>query len=162
MLLSQNLILLGLFFVIPLYLQVVQGFDAFQTGLRLLPVSVTMLLSAMSGPSLGRFAGPRTVVRIALLVPVAAILWLLGTIDPRIDDRRSASPWPCSAWAWGCSPRSSATSSSPASARANAARSAACSTPPRTSAPSLGTALIGSILISALVTAFTTQIEDNP
>ena len=43
MLLSQNLILLGLFFAIPLYLQVVQGFDAFQTGLRLLPVSITML-----------------------------------------------------------------------------------------------------------------------
>ncbi len=59
MLLAQNLILLGLFFAIPLYLQVVQGFDAFQTGLRLLPVSVTMLVSAMSGPLLGRIAGPR-------------------------------------------------------------------------------------------------------
>ena len=86
MLLSQNLILLGLFFVIPLYLQIVQGFDAFQTGLRLLPVSITMLLSAMSGPSLGRFASPRTVVRVALLVLIIAILWLLGTIGPGIDD----------------------------------------------------------------------------
>ena len=37
----------GAFFVIPLYLQVVQGFDAFQTGLRLLPVSVTMFAASV-------------------------------------------------------------------------------------------------------------------
>ena len=58
MLLAQNLVLLGLFFTIPLYLQVVQGLDAFQTGLRLLPVSVTMLVASMAGPLLGRFASP--------------------------------------------------------------------------------------------------------
>ena len=65
-LLSQNLILLGLFFTIPLYLQVVQGFDAFETGLRLLPVSVTMLVASLCGSPLARVAGPRLVVRLAL------------------------------------------------------------------------------------------------
>ncbi len=98
MLLSQNLILLGLFFVIPLYLQVVQGFDAFETGLRLLPVSVTMLLSAMSGPLLGRFVEPPhggadRSARPARRDPVAA-----GHHRPAHRRRcPSASPWPCSA-----------------------------------------------------------------
>jgi MFS family permease len=51
-LLAQSLVLLGVFFTVPLYLQVVQGLDAFQTGLRLLPVSVTMLVTATVGPML--------------------------------------------------------------------------------------------------------------
>ena len=74
MLLAQNLVLLGLFFTIPLYLQVVQGLDAFQTGLRLLPVSVTMLVASMAGPLLGRLASPRQVVRAGLIVLLAATL----------------------------------------------------------------------------------------
>src|SRR5262249_5945533 len=41
---SQNLILMGIFFVIPLYLQLVLGFDALDTGLRMLPVSIAMFL----------------------------------------------------------------------------------------------------------------------
>ena len=43
----QNLILMGIFFAIPLYLQVVQGLDAFETGLRMLPVSVTLFITAL-------------------------------------------------------------------------------------------------------------------
>lgn len=89
-LVSQNLILLGLFFTIPLYLQVVQGFNAFQTGLRLLPVSITMLAASMIAARLGRRAGPRRVVRLALLTLTGAIVWLLATIDPVIDDAQFA------------------------------------------------------------------------
>jgi MFS family permease len=119
MLLSQNLILLGLFFTIPLYLQVVQGFDAFETGLRLLPVSVTMLAASLLASRLGRMAGPRRVVRLALVTS-------------------SPGPWPCWVWAWACSPRSWATSSSPASVRRSAVRRAGSSSRPRTWAPRWG------------------------
>src|SRR4051794_20901183 len=38
-LLGQQLVLMGTFFVIPVYLQVVLGLDAFETGKRLLPLS---------------------------------------------------------------------------------------------------------------------------
>ncbi len=162
MLLSQNLILLGLFFVIPLYLQVVQGFDAFQTGLRLLPVSITMLLSAMSGPSLGRFASPRTVVRVALLVLIIAILWLLGTIGPDIDDVSFA--FAMAVLGLGMGLLASQLGNVAQSSVGDAERSevGGLQYTAQNLGSSLGTALIGSILISALVTAFTTQIEDNP
>ena len=41
---------MGTFFVIPVYLQVVLGLDAFETGKRLLPLSVAMLVFALLGP----------------------------------------------------------------------------------------------------------------
>ena len=45
---------MGTFFVLPVYLQVVLGLDAFETGKRLLPMSITMLLAALRGRSSGR------------------------------------------------------------------------------------------------------------
>jgi hypothetical protein len=47
MFVAQNAILLGVFFTVPLYLQVVQGYDAFKTGVQMLPVSIAMLVTAM-------------------------------------------------------------------------------------------------------------------
>ena len=44
---SQQLVLMGTFFVLPVYLQVVLGFDAFETGKRLFPLSVTLLIAAL-------------------------------------------------------------------------------------------------------------------
>ncbi|GAA4873527.1 MFS transporter [Kitasatospora terrestris] len=82
---NQNTILLGLFFVIPLYLQVVQGLDAFETGLKLLPVSIAMLVASMSGSLLLRVASPRRIVRVGLLVLLAATLWLITTIGPELN-----------------------------------------------------------------------------
>lgn len=85
-LLAQNLILLGVFFTVPLYLQVVQGLNAFQTGLRLLPVSVTMLVTAMSAPFLNKILTSRAAVRAGFAILVVATLWLVGGINPRLDD----------------------------------------------------------------------------
>jgi EmrB/QacA subfamily drug resistance transporter len=85
-LLAQNVILLGIFFTIPLYLQVVLGMDAFSTGLRLLPVSVTMLVTSMAAPLVNRWAAPRTVARVAFLVLCGAALWLTAGVQPELDD----------------------------------------------------------------------------
>ena len=52
----QQLVILGTFFVLPVYLQVVLGLDAFETGLRLVPMSVAMLIAALSGPRLAAAA----------------------------------------------------------------------------------------------------------
>ncbi|MDQ1046364.1 MFS transporter [Streptomyces sp. V4I2] len=161
-LLSQNLILLGLFFTIPLYLQVVQGFDAFETGLRLLPVSATMLVTSLCGTLLGRLMGPRQVVRLALLTLTAAIVWLLATIDPVIDDAQFAGAMALLGVGVGllASQLGNVVQSSVDEEERSEAGGLQFTAQNLGSA--LGTALIGSILIGALAHAFTTQVEDNP
>nr|WP_089254541.1 MFS transporter [Asanoa hainanensis] len=86
MLFVQNLVLLGVFFAIPLYVQVVLGLDAFETGLRLLPASVGMVVAAAAGSVLGRLAGPRRIVQLAVATVVAAVLWLVSTVRPSLDE----------------------------------------------------------------------------
>ena len=57
MLLAQNLILMGIFFTVPLFLQIVQGLDALETGVRMLPASVGLFVAALGGSALAsRFA----------------------------------------------------------------------------------------------------------
>lgn len=55
---TQNLILMGVFFVVPLYLQLVVGLDALETGIKMLPVSITMFVASAAGSRLSsRFTG---------------------------------------------------------------------------------------------------------
>ncbi|WP_370415694.1 MFS transporter [Streptomyces fradiae] len=161
-LLSQNLILLGLFFTIPLYLQVVQGFDAFETGLRLLPVSVTMLVASLGGARLGRRAGPRRVVRVALVLLVAAIVWLLATIDPVIDDGQFFGAMALLGLGMGMLASQLGNVVQSSAGEEERSEVGGLQFTAQNLGSALGTALIGSILIGALVQAFTTKVEENP
>ncbi len=83
---AQNLVLMGVFFGLPLYLQLVIGLDALETGVRMLPVSLAMLVTSAIGSKLSRTQGPRRIVRTGLSVTVLAILGLLATIQPSLAD----------------------------------------------------------------------------
>ena len=77
----QFLIQAGLFFCVPLYLSVALGLSAIDTGLRIMPLSVTLLLAAIGVPRVFPNASPRRVVRIGFLALLAGILSLLGALD---------------------------------------------------------------------------------
>ncbi|MBY5162791.1 MFS transporter [Salsipaludibacter albus] len=83
---SQNLVLMGVFFGLPLYLQLVIGLDALETGVRMLPVSIAMLATSALGSGLsGRF-GARTIVRSGLVATMVAIIALLATVEPSLAE----------------------------------------------------------------------------
>nr|WP_190198646.1 MFS transporter [Streptomyces djakartensis] len=161
-LLSQNLVLLGLFFAIPLYLQVVQGFDAFETGLRLLPASAAMLVVALSGASLGRRVGPRRVVRVALATLAAAVVWLLATIDPVIDDAQFAGAMALLGVGMGLLASQLGNVVQSSAGEDERSEAGGLQFTAQNLGSALGTALIGSILVGALANAFTSQVADDP
>ncbi|MFE7764438.1 MFS transporter [Streptomyces sp. NPDC057438] len=161
-LLCQNLILLGLFFTIPLYLQVVQGFDAFETGLRLLPVSITMLAASLVASRLGRRAGPRRVVRLALATLAVAIVWLLATIDQVIDDTQFALAMALLGVGMGLLASQLGNVVQSSVGEEERSEVGGLQFTAQNLGSALGTALIGSLLIGALAHAFTAQVEDDP
>ncbi|HNH94029.1 MAG TPA: MFS transporter [Microthrixaceae bacterium] len=85
-LLTQNLVLMGVFFVVPLYLQLVIGLDALDTGLRMLPISITMFLFSAIGSRLSARVSVRTIVRTGLVVSTLAIVVLIATVDAQLND----------------------------------------------------------------------------
>jgi EmrB/QacA subfamily drug resistance transporter len=70
-------VMMGLVFVLPLYLQAVQGNDAFGTGLRLLPLLVGMIIVARAVPPLTARFGSRPVMVAGMAV--LGIAMLLGS-----------------------------------------------------------------------------------
>ncbi len=83
---TQNLILMGVFFTIPLYLQLVLGLDALETGIKMIPVSITMFLASAVGSRLSSRLPVRTLVRLGLWTTVIGIVALLTTIQPDLGE----------------------------------------------------------------------------
>ena len=81
----QYFVQAGVFFVIPLFLSVVLELSALQTGVRIVPLSIALLLAAVGIPRLAPRARPRLVVRLGLLAMIGGTLVLIGGIDPGAD-----------------------------------------------------------------------------
>ena len=74
----QWLVLLGLSFVVSVFLQTVRGFSAIETGLILTPATLGILLTGMAA---GRFASRRaqsTLIRAGFAITLAGIILLLA------------------------------------------------------------------------------------
>lgn len=89
-LLAMNVVFMGVFFILPLYLQIFLGLNAFDTGLVLLPMSAVMFVVSFCGGPLLRVLSPRAIIRISLVVMVAATLLLLITVEPTFRERNFA------------------------------------------------------------------------
>jgi hypothetical protein len=161
-LMMQQLLLLGTFFVMPVYLQVVLGLDAFETGKRLFPMSVTMFAAAMLGPRLAAGFAPKRVAQAGLLALALASVFLLGTIDVELNETGFAVALAVFGVGAGLllSQLGNVIMSSVEPEKTNEAGGLQGTA--QNLGASLGTALIGSILIAALTSGLIENIEANP
>jgi EmrB/QacA subfamily drug resistance transporter len=158
---SQNLILMGVFFTIPLYLQLVLGLDALQTGLKMLPVSIAMFLASAAGSRLSARFSIRSIVRAGLVLGMIASLMLLSTIQPELDN--SSFAWSMAVLGVGMGLLASqlgnvVQSSVDASGRGEAG---GLQFTGQQLGSSLGVALLGAIVLSGLTGAFVSNISDD-
>jgi MFS family permease len=158
----QYLVQAGFFFVVPLFLSVCLGLSALATGVRLLPLSVTLLAAALGIPRFFPNVSPRLVVRLGLLSLFAGTLVLLGGLDADAGPEIVFVPMLLIGLGIG--------------ALASQLGAVTVSAVPDDESPevggvqntmtnlgaSLGTALAGSLLILTLTSAFLTNIEQSP
>jgi len=159
---SQNLILMGVFFVVPLYLQLVLGLNALQTGIKMLPISITMFLAAAAGSRLSTRFTVRGIVRTGLSTTVLAILILLATVKPELRDAGFAISMAVLGVGMGliASQLGNVVQSSvDASGRGEAG---GLQYTGQQLGSSLGVALIGAIVLTGLTSGFVTTIEADP
>ena len=161
-LLMQQLVLLGTFFVLPVYLQVVLGLDAFDTGKRLFPMSVTMLVAALGGPRLASRFAPRRVAQAALAALVIGTFLLIGTVGVTLEGAAFALALAVFGTGVGLlvSQLGNVIMSSVGESRSNEAGGLQGTA--QNLGASLGTALVGSVLLATLTSAFVSRIQDNP
>ncbi len=83
-LMAQYFTIAAIFFVIPVYLQTILGYDALATGLRLLPLSVGLIIFTVIGSRITASKGPRRVVRAGQIALALGSLLLLISITPTL------------------------------------------------------------------------------
>ena len=79
---AQYAVTAGLFFMVPVYLQMTLGLDPLQTGIRIFPLSISLILFSVVGTRLSRSWSPRRIVRAGQLVLVFSAILLLGSVTP--------------------------------------------------------------------------------
>ena len=158
----QYLLQAGLFFVVPLFLSVALGLSAIATGVRLLPLSLTLLLAAVGVPRLFPNASPRLVVRVGFLALFAGIAVMVALLD--IDAGPEIVTWPMLLAGLGigalASQLGAVTVSSVPDERTG--EIGGLQNTVTNLGASIGTALAGAVLISALTSSFFANLADNP
>jgi EmrB/QacA subfamily drug resistance transporter len=162
MLAVQQFVVMGTFFVLPLFLQTVLGLDALDTGMKLLPMSVCLFVFALAGSTLtGRF-GARAIARIGVIAMLAAELTLQFSLDPQLRSASFAIALGLLGTGLGllASQLGNVNLSSVPVDRGSEVGGLQGTV--QNLGASLGTALVGAILISTLGTGFVATVNANP
>jgi Na+/melibiose symporter-like transporter len=152
----------GMFFVVPLFLSVSLGLSAIDTGIRLLPLSVTLLIAAAGIPRFRPDANPRRVVRLGLMAMSLGTVVLLAAIDK--DASAEIVTVPLLLLGLGIGALASQLGSVTVSAVPDelSPEVGGVQNTATNLGASLGTALAGSVLIASLTATLMTGIDQNP
>jgi hypothetical protein len=158
----QYLLQAGLFFVVPLFLSVSLGLSALQTGVRLLPLSLTLLAAAAGIPKFWPHASPRRVTRLGLTALLGGIVVLLAALDAGAGPEVTVVPLLMAGLGIGAlaSQLGAVTVSSVPDERSSEV--GGLQNTFTNLGASLGTALAGSVLVASLTASFLTGIANNP
>ena len=158
----QYLVQAGVFFTIPLFLSVALGLSALETGVRILPLSITLLAGAVGIPRFFPTASPRRVVRLGVLAMLAGTLVLIVALDPDAEPAIVTAPLLLMGLGMGAlASQLGAITVSAVPDKLSGEVGGLQNTATNLGA-ALGTALAGSILIAALTVSFLTSVTDNP
>jgi MFS family permease len=152
----------GLFFAVPLFLSVALGLSAVATGVRLLPLSITLLLAAAGVPRVFPHASPRRVVQIGFLILFAGIVIMVAALDA------GAGPeivtWPMLLAGLGVGALASQLGAVTVSSVPDeqSGEVGGIQNTVTNLGASIGTALAGAVLISALTSSFLVGVQNNP
>ena len=156
------LIQAGVFFTVPLFLSVVLGLSPMETGMRLVPLSLALLLAAVGIPKLLPRANPRRVSRLGMLALVAGLLVLIGSLEVGADSSIVFVPMIIIGLGIGALASQLGNVTVSAVPSEQSSEVGGLQNTATQLGASLGTALAGSILIAALTASFLAGIGANP
>jgi MFS family permease len=158
---AQYMITAGLFFMIPVYLQMTLGLNALDTGIKIFPLSISLILFSVVGTRLTAIWSPRRIIRLGQLVLVVSSFVLLGSVSLELRSVLFAAGMFFAGAALGllASQIGNVTMSSVGVERSS--EIGGLQGIFQNLGSSLGTALIGSVLIASLSSSFLGAVDSS-
>jgi MFS family permease len=152
----------GLFFAMPLFLSIALGLSAIETGVRLLPLSFTLILAAAGIPKVFPKASPRRIVRLGFLAMFAGLVILIAGLQDGAG--AGVTTWPMLLAGLGMGALASQLGAITVSSVPDeqSGEVGGLQNTVTNLGISIGTALTGAIVIAALGSSFLSGVEANP
>ena len=148
--------------MIPLFLSVALGLSAVATGVRLLPLSITLLASAVGVPRLFPHASPRRIVQIGFGLLFLGIVALLAALDSGAGADIVTGPLLLAGLGIGTLASQLGAVTVSAVPDSQSGEVGGVQNTVTNLGASIGTALSGAILIAVLTTTFLGSVASNP
>jgi EmrB/QacA subfamily drug resistance transporter len=158
----QFLVQNSAFFVVPLFLSVVLELTAIDTGIRLLPLSFALLIAAALIPRLFPKTSPRRIVRFGIIGMFAGAACFMAGLDPGAGAEIVTVPMLLLGAGIGALASQLGAVTVSAVPDEESAEVGGLQNTMTNFGASLGTALVGSVLIASLTGAMMTTILSNP
>jgi Na+/melibiose symporter-like transporter len=160
-LMSQYMITAAVFFVIPIYLQMTLGYDALQTGIKIFPLSVAVILFSLIGTRLTKTISAKKIVRAGQLMLVVGSVGLLGAISIDLKSTMFAVGMFLLGGGLGLLASQLGNVNMSAVSETKSSEVGGVQGVSQNIGSSLGTALIGSVMVATLTTGFVTNIQTS-
>jgi EmrB/QacA subfamily drug resistance transporter len=151
----------GLFFTIPVFLQAVRHLDALHTGLTLLPMSLSLLVAAPTSAFLNKFIAPKRLVQVGLALSVIAFIVLRATLNVDSTALSLAPGFIIFGLGMGLIMAQVSNLTLSSVSVQDAGEASGVNNTMRMVGQTLGSAILGAILLSALVSNVTNGIKDS-
>jgi hypothetical protein len=158
----QYLLQAGLFFAVPLFLSIALGLSAIETGVRLLPLSITLILAAVGVPRVFPRASPRRVTQFGFLTLFLGIVVFAAALDAGAGPEIITWPMILAGLAIGALASQLGAVTVSAVPDEQSGEVGGLQNTFSNLGISIGTALAGAVLMSALTASFFSGIQSNP
>jgi EmrB/QacA subfamily drug resistance transporter len=151
----------GLFFALPVFFQGVLGLDAFHTGLALLPLPLGIFVGAPGSLALRKKLTPKRIIQLGLAITVISTLWLRATLAPHVGVMDLAPMLFIYGVGMGFVMGMISNLTLSAVNVQQSGEASGVNNTLRNVGSTLGSAIIGAVVLSAIATNLTTGIKDS-
>lgn len=160
-LLAQYAIIAGLFFMIPVYLQMTLGYDALKTGMKIFPLSLGLIAFSVVGTKLSSKWSPRKIIRVGQVILIASSVLLLASVSLELKNVLFAIGMFTAGAALGLLSSQIGNVTMSSVSKEQTSEVGGLQGVFQNLGSSLGTALIGSVLVASLTTSFVAGVNNS-
>ncbi len=158
---SQYFITAAIFFTIPIYLQTILGYDALQTGKKIMPLSIGLILFSVLGSKMVTNYSPRRIVRAGQILLVVGSLVLIGTIAPTLNGLWFSIGMFLTGGGLGLLASQIGNINMSSVSKEDIAEAGGLQGTFQNLGSSIGTALVGSVFVATLLSGFSSSINQS-
>ena len=151
----------GLIFSVPVFLQAVRGASAFETGLAMIPMSITALIVAPLGGFLSHKIAPKRLVQVGLAAFILGYIVLYMTLNVDTVAADFALPFIIMGFGMGTMMASISNLALSAVSPEQSGEASGVNNTMRQVGATLGTAVIGAVMLTAVSTNLTNGINNS-